>query len=394
VLTVEHVYKSYAERKTGRRVRTGNDTADAARPFAVRDVTFEVSEGDLFSLLGPSGCGKTTTLRSIAGLEEPDSGRIVVADRELFSATEEGKEGKEGKGKRFSISANERGLGMVFQSYAIWPHMSVFDNVAFPLRVRKRGQRPGKKQIAQSVERVLDTMQLSEMSGRNATQLSGGQQQRLALARALVMEPPLLLLDEPLSNLDAKLRESLRFELKRLQREVGITAIYVTHDQGEALSMSNRIAVMSGGEIVQIGTPREIYETPKSRFVAEFVGTANFIGGTVRELLPEGCVVETALGAVSVRRRPEGSQAGDAVVLSIRPEAIGLQEAENATAGAVNEWKGIVRSTGYEGESMDYIVLVDALELRIRGSAADPLRHGTHAVLTVDPGAITLVPAE
>ena len=201
-----------------------------------------------------------------------------------------------GVDKRVNVPANKRALGMVFQSYAIWPHMTVFENVAFPLRVRPRGQRPGKKEITERVHRVLETMELLQYADRHATKLSGGQQQRLALARAIVIEPSMLLLDEPLSNLDAKLRESLRFELKRLQRELGITSIYVTHDQIEALSLSSHIAVLRAGEVVQMGKPRDIYENPQSKFVAEFIGTSNFIDGTVASRDGDEHVVETRDG--------------------------------------------------------------------------------------------------
>ena len=208
---------------------------------AAQNVSFEVPEGKLFTLLGPSGCGKTTTLRSIAGLEKPTSGEIEVAGRAVYSSS-----------RGIFVAPNKRNFGMVFQSYAIWPHMNVFQNVAFPLEVRKLGRR----EIEQKVMRVLAAVQLDHLVDRDATKLSGGQQQRLALARALVMEPQLLLLDEPLSNLDAKLRDAMRTELKRLQREFNLTTVYVTHDQTEALSLSHEIAVMSDGFIVQIGTPR------------------------------------------------------------------------------------------------------------------------------------------
>src|SRR5437588_10845670 len=253
MLSVKELYTEYA--------------SDRGPPVkAAQNVTFEVPEGKLFTLLGPSGCGKTTTLRSIAGLERPKSGEILVGGKPVYSSS----------GNVF-IAPNKRNFGMVFQSYAIWPHMNVFQNVAFPLEVR----RLAKKEIRERVMRVLTAVQLEHLVEREATKLSGGQQQRLALARALVMEPQLLLLDEPLSNLDAKLRDRMRTELKRLQRELNLTTIYVTHDQSEALALSHEIAVMSDGFIKQVGTPRQIYETPNSPFVADFVGTTNFIGGTV-----------------------------------------------------------------------------------------------------------------
>src|SRR5690242_13434672 len=213
---------------------------------AAQDVTFTVPEGKLFTLLGPSGCGKTTTLRSIAGLEKPRAGEIAVNDRVVFSSA-----------RNVFVAPNRRGFGMVFQSYAIWPHMNVFKNAAFPLAVGTR--RHSREEIRSRVMRVLEAVQLDHLAEREATKLSGGQQQRLALARALVMEPQLLLLDEPLSNLDAKLRARMRTELKRLQRELGLTTVYVTHDQAEALALSHEIAVMNEGRIIQRGTPRQIY---------------------------------------------------------------------------------------------------------------------------------------
>src|SRR5947199_265580 len=235
---------------------------------AAQDVAFEVPAGKLFTLLGPSGCGKTTTLRSIAGLERPVDGEVAVGGDVVYSSQ-----------RGIFVPPNRRGLGMVFQSYATWPHMTVFENEAFPLRVSKK--RFSRQEIQERVSRVLKVVALEEMADREATKLSGGQQQRLALARALVMEPRLLLLDEPLSNLDAKLRERMPFELKRLQPDLRITTVYVTHDQTEALALSHAIAVMNRGRIEQIGTPREIYERPVNQFVADFVGTTNFLDATV-----------------------------------------------------------------------------------------------------------------
>jgi iron(III) transport system ATP-binding protein len=282
-----------------------------------------VPEGRLFTLLGPSGCGKTTTLRSIAGLERPRSGEIRVGDRVVYSAS-----------RGIFVAPNRRGFGMVFQSYAIWPHMSVFQNAAFPLEVGAR--RFSRSEIRDKVTRVLTAVQLEAYADREATKLSGGQQQRLALARALVMEPQLLLLDEPLSNLDAKLREAMRFELKRLQRELRITTVYVTHDQSEALALSHSIAVMSEGRIQQIGSPREIYDRPRNRFVADFVGTTNFIDG---EILAGGRV-RTGIGDLEIAAGEELRE-GDHVVLSVRPEDVELSEArpegQNVREGRVDQ---------------------------------------------------------
>jgi iron(III) transport system ATP-binding protein len=376
MLTIDHLAKTYAADKGGK--GQGPNTV-----FAIDDVSFEVKEGELFTLLGPSGCGKTTTLRSVAGLEKPDRGRIVVGDRVLFSA------GGNGQGRTVNMPANQRGLGMVFQSYAIWPHMTVFDNVAFPLQVRKRNERPSKKEIRERVERVLETMELSEQIGRQATKLSGGQQQRLALARALVIQPPLLLLDEPLSNLDAKLRESLRFELKRLQRELGITSIYVTHDQVEALALSTHIAVMRAGKVVQLGKPREVYMDPANKFVAEFIGTSNFIPATIGQHSGTHYVVETNNGRLyidSAHDLPPGHE----VVVSIRPEAVQLST--EPQAGAANEWSGTVVTRAFLGDAVDHVVAVGKQEVRVRTNPGISIEPGTQVYLQLDPAKISLVP--
>jgi iron(III) transport system ATP-binding protein len=381
VLHVENLVKTFdGERR--RRGRTSAGTQD--RVFAVNDISFEVAEGELFTLLGPSGCGKTTTLRSIAGLERPDSGRIEVGGRTLFAGP--------GRGKQVNVPANERGLGMVFQSYAIWPHMSVFDNVAFPLQVRGRGKRPGRKEISERVLRVLATMELADLADRQATKLSGGQQQRLALARALIIEPPLLLLDEPLSNLDAKLRESLRYELKRLQRELGITSVYVTHDQTEALVLSTSVAVMRNGNVVQLGRPREIYENPNCKFVAEFIGTSNFISGVVVAKDGDRYTVKTDDGQL-VLDSTANVAAGDEVVVSIRPEAVEVAESSRSSE-VPNEWTGTVVTRAFLGEAVDHVVSVGRHEIRARGNPAVSIAAGTEVFLRLDPSKLALVPVD
>ena len=375
MLTIDHLVKSFAGDK-------GKKGQGPTTVFAVNDVSFEVKEGELFTLLGPSGCGKTTTLRSIAGLEKPDSGKIAVGERVMFSAGAKGT-------RTVNMPANQRGLGMVFQSYAIWPHMTVFDNVAFPLQVRKRSERPSKKEIRERVERVLETMELSPQIDRQATKLSGGQQQRLALARALVIQPPLLLLDEPLSNLDAKLRESLRYELKRLQRELGITSVYVTHDQVEALALSTHIAVMQAGAVVQLGRPREVYMEPANKFVAEFIGTSNFIPGTIGAATAEHHSVETANGPLflgTADKHPVGAD----VVVSIRPEAVSLSTASRP--GVPNEWHGTVVTRAFLGDSVDHVVTVGKQEMRARTNPEISIEPGTHVYLQLDPAKISLVP--
>jgi iron(III) transport system ATP-binding protein len=319
---------------------------------AAQDVSFEVPEGKLFTLLGPSGCGKTTTLRSIAGLERPTAGEIEVGGRAVYSSSH-----------GIFVAPNKRNFGMVFQSYAIWPHMNVFQNVAFPLEVRK----VDKQQMRDRVMRVLNAVQLDHLVDREATKLSGGQQQRLALARALVMEPQLLLLDEPLSNLDAKLRDRMRTELKRLQRELNLTTIYVTHDQSEALALSHEIAVMNDGSIRQIGTPRQIYETPNSQFVADFVGTTNFFGGTVTALESGGrCVVSSPMGEIKAHAA-DGVAKNSTVIVSVRPEDVELSEQAPAAAA---EGETIIRATVHHkdflGEYLDFQVKVGDVVLQSR----------------------------
>jgi iron(III) transport system ATP-binding protein len=338
---------------------------------AAQDVTFTVPEGQLFTLLGPSGCGKTTTLRSIAGLERPRVGEIAVNDRVVYSSS-----------KGVFVTPNRRGFGMVFQSYAIWPHMNVFGNAAFPLQVGDK--KYSRQEIREKVMRVLTAVQLDHLADREATKLSGGQQQRLALARALVMEPALLLLDEPLSNLDAKLREKMRFELKRLQRELGITTVYVTHDQSEALALSHSIAVMSEGRIQQIGGPREIYERPVNAFVADFVGSTNFLDGSV--VGPDGgdghYRVRTEMGDLNVLGT-EVLKANDKVLVSVRPEDVELAEAKPAGG---NVWEAQVDQKVFLGECVDFQVKVGERTLMSRRhpSLRTPIGHSIFVQLPPD----------
>ena len=259
-------------------------------------------DGEFITLLGPSGCGKTTMLRIIAGFEKPTSGELYIDDR-LVSG-----------GKTF-VPPEKRSIGMVFQSYAVWPHMNVFDNVAYPLAIRKAP----KAEIRASLEKVLGVVHLSQYADRFPNQLSGGQQQRVALARALVAAPKLLLLDEPLSNLDAKLRESMRFEIKEIQRELGITVVYVTHDQTEAMAMSDRIFLINRGVVQQSGTPQEIYNTPANQFVADFLGKVDFFKGEVKD----GRIVFPGMGGQSI---PYGGPRTGKVEVAIRPENIFFAE--------------------------------------------------------------------
>ena len=278
---------------------------------AVGGVSFKVETGDIFTLLGPSGCGKTTTLQCVAGLETPTSGRIEMAGTTVYcSAT------------NVLVPANKRRLGMVFQSYAIWPHMTVFENVAFPLLHGER--RPDGDEIRRKVMRALDLVKMADFAMRPSPHLSGGQQQRIALARAVVHEPRLLLLDEPLSNLDAKLRDHMRIELRQLIKQLGITTIFVTHDQIEALSMSDRIMLMRDGAIVQTGTPRDIYLRPGSSFASDFMGRSNLIAC---ELVDSGSgIVRTAFGTLSCVVPPGIDRKGPHCV-AVRPLAMTVSRA-------------------------------------------------------------------
>ena len=384
MLRIDNLVKRYAPEKKSRRVRTAKAGEEDSAP-AVSDVSFEVEEGALYTLLGPSGCGKTTTLRSIAGLETPDSGRISVDDRVLFSAV---------PGERtINVEANERKLGMVFQSYAIWPHMTVFDNVAFPLQIRRRAERLSKSDIESSVRRVLGVMELGHLADRSATKLSGGQQQRLALARAVVTEPRVLLLDEPLSNLDAKLRESLRLELKRLQSELGITSIYVTHDQEEALSLSSVVAVMQAGKIVQIGRPQDIYKNPNCKFVAEFIGTSNFFEGTVTGGVEGWVHIDTEVGPLRMPQRGNALPKGSHVILSVRPEDIELS-VDRADVSVPNEWSGRVLTQIFLGNSIDHLISLNGMEIRNRSTPSTSIPAHSNVFLRIDPEKVSLVPIE
>jgi spermidine/putrescine transport system ATP-binding protein len=305
---------------------------------AVAGVDLDIREGEFFSLLGPSGCGKTTTMRMIAGFEEPTQGVIRLHGQDVTN-----------------VSPNKRDVNMVFQSYALFPHMNVYENVAFGLR-RKAVAKP---EITRRVGEMLDIVDMAGRSERRPRELSGGQQQRVALARALVNNPRALLLDEPLGALDLKLRQAMQVELKRIQREVGITFVYVTHDQGEALTMSDRIAVMNDGSIEHLGTPREIYEHPRTRFVAGFIGTSNLLTGTVTRLDGDHAVIrispdEQIIVPVQDRAVSEGSR----LELTVRPEKIDLTTERPAGEGCA--LRGTVTEVVYLGTSTNFSVTTSA----------------------------------
>jgi iron(III) transport system ATP-binding protein len=318
----------------------------------VSHFTEKIREGEFVSLLGPSGCGKTTTLRIIAGFEKATTGRVFIGNR-LVSCSQ----------TNLYVPPEQRNIGMVFQSYAVWPHMNVFDNVAYPLKVRGKP----KRDIREKVERILDLVHLKGMEKRLPNQLSGGQQQRVALARALVAEPALLLLDEPLSNLDAKLRESMRFEIKDVQRRLQITVIYVTHDQAESMVMSDRIIVMDKGIVQQADVPKMIYEQPANKFVADFIGLINFIEATV--ISTDGTEGFVELKGIPVpahlkSQLPAGVGKGDPVTVAVRPENINVFR-EPVPDGI----KGRLIRKVYLGNEVDYRVAIGPLEIRV---TADP----------------------
>jgi iron(III) transport system ATP-binding protein len=302
----------------------------------LQENSFTIRDGEFFTLLGPSGCGKSTTLNCVAGLERPTAGRITVGDT-VFVDT----------GRKVFRSSEERNLGMVFQSYALWPHMTVAANLAMPLKIRKVGRDEQTRRISDALEKVG----LAHLRDRYPHQLSGGQQQRVALARALVYSPSVLLLDEPLSNLDAKLREQARAWLKRLQADLGITTVYVTHDQDEALALSDRIAVMGGGAMLQIGSPHEIYETPATAEVAAFVGRCNFLRGAVERR--DGAEVRVRLdgGDVVTVRSDHDVTTGAQVIVAVRPERLQVLPPD---ARAANALATTVLTSAYVGSRYEY----------------------------------------
>lgn len=347
-----------------------------ARVAAVNHVSFTVEEGRFYTLLGPSGCGKTTTLRCIAGLEKPDEGEITVSGTRVFSSS----------GGAF-VPAYKRAIGMVFQSYAIWPHLTVLENVAFPLRVSR--ERIGNDEIRKRVREALEQVEMGSLEERMATQLSGGQQQRLALARALVRRPQVLLLDEPLSNLDAKLRERMRVELRELQRRLRITTLYVTHDQIEALSMSNTIAVMSSGVIVQEGSPREIYLQPKTQFVAQFIGSTNQLTGQLGASDGGVGVVNTPLGNIRCAVTSELA-AGAEVTVVVRPESIVLHR-ENP-GRHTNVLEGKIAAAMFLGEYVECTVELGPLVFRTRQPHTFEGRRGEAIWVELPPGECLALP--
>lgn len=331
---------------------------------ALRGIELNIEEKEFFVLLGPSGCGKTTTLRCVAGLEKPDAGEIEIGGNVVNSP-----------GRGLYIPTEKRDIGMVFQSYAIWPHMSVFQNVAFPLL--KGRKKIAKHLVAEKVSRALGLVKLDGLEGRPATDLSGGQQQRVAMARAVVTEPKILLMDEPLSNLDARLRDEMRLELKKITRAIGVTTLYVTHDQAEALSLGDRVCVMHMGEILQIGTPQEVYARPQSLSVAQFVGEMNFLNGTVAA--PDQ--VDSPLGRLGCLLPPTCCP-GNAVTLAIRPEHLTIADHSDERSNAV---KGKIVSKNYLGDAALLEVEVCGTTLKIKLPGDTDFAVGQQVTVVLPP---------
>ncbi|MDH3239694.1 MAG: ABC transporter ATP-binding protein [Alphaproteobacteria bacterium] len=351
---------------------------------AVDGLSLDIADGEVFTLLGPSGCGKSTTLRLVAGLEEPDQGTITFAGKTIVSVAD-----------GISLPPDKRNLGMVFQSYAIWPHMTVEENVGFPLRARKFPSHGIKDRVAE----VLDLVGMAGMEKRPGPLLSGGQQQRVALARALVTEPGILLLDEPFSNLDAKLREQMRLEVKLLQKRLNIAVLFVTHDQVEALSLSDRIALMSAGVVQQQGNPHMLYEEPANEFVRDFVGKTLLFRGRVETANPAGPMairVDGAPDCVVFGRSydPDGVAAGTGVFIAVRPEDVEIVPAAGgaAPAGMIG---GTVSAALFIGERIEYQVEVDEQRvIIIYGDRHDPLAEGARIWLRLRPDGHTAWPSD
>ena len=353
---------------------------------AVNRISLEIAEGEFFTLLGSSGCGKTTTLRMIGGLEKPDGGAIHLGDQCLVAPQ-----------ANLFVKPEKRNMGMVFQSYALWPHMTVFENVSYPLKLRGIRGRQAEMKVAE----VLGLVGLSGLEERPAPALSGGQQQRVALARALVFSPKVLLLDEPLSNLDAQLREEMRRELKALQRRVNVTVIFVTHDQIEALSLSDRIAIMKFGELEQVGTPEAVYYHPATPFVRDFLGKTFLLTGKVVAVSDERIQVEVqGVGASALTLRPSnviGSsngfpKVGQSALVAIRPEKIALSV--RASGGESNVVEGTLQASQFLGDRYEYTVTLGSETRVIVSPEARQLKQGGKVFLELKPEGMTLWPRE
>lgn len=354
------------------------ERSDGQKVTAIKNVDLTVAAGEVVVLLGPSGCGKTTLLRAVAGLETPDEGSIDVGAQTVFST----------ESKRVvNIPTEKRKLSMMFQSYALWPHMNVFDNISYPLKMR----RDSRNVIRDRVTAALNRTNIDGLGSEYPQQLSGGQQQRVALARAIVDESSLILFDEPLSNVDAKVRTELRLQLIALQQRLGFAALYVTHDQVEAMEIGHRIAVMSGGSVAQIGTPHEIYERPTSRYVANFVGAVNELEGTIAQISAGEVLVDTAVGRISVAPDSawDGLSIGDEAIVIFRPEWTRIREAGYSGA---NVLPGEVVRTLYVGTHSEIFIRSGELTLKAWNNEGAAYEPGSSLTLSVDAERARLVP--
>lgn len=342
---------------------------------AVDGITLELEDGEFLVILGPSGSGKTTLLRCIAGLEQADEGEITINGREIYSST-----------KKIWMPPEKRGLSMVFQSYALWPHMTVFDNVAYPLRVQR--PRLSQSEIASKVERVLEMVGCEHLIKRYPGQLSGGQQQRVAVARAIVAGSDVVLFDEPLSSIDARVREDLRKELVALQAELGFTAIYITHDQTEATVMGNRVAVLADGKLQQLAPPRELYDRPNSAFVAQFIGAANQFAGTVTSTTGGTVSIQSEVGVI--RGRDAGFAAGEKVLAIVRPESFMLH-AQRPLDKQLNVWPCTVERSLFLGLCTEYLVRIGDVQVSVKSMDSGLADGSSQGWLAVAPERVHVV---
>ena len=343
---------------------------------AIAGVDIHIPEGKIVTLLGPSGCGKTTTLRCLAGFENADEGKIWIGDQLIFDSKQ-----------KINLSPQKRGMGMVFQSYAVWPHMSVFENIAFPLRIRKVARAVVKEQVT----KALKLVGIEELKDRLPSEISGGQQQRVAFARAIVYEPSVLLLDEPLSNLDAKLREQMRFEILELQRKLGITTVFVTHDQEEAMVLSDEVLVMEFGKVVQRGDPEAIYFDPSNEFVADFIGKINFLNGTVTQLEESASVVgiEEEGFRSEIHSTRTNYAEGQKVLASVRPENIQIHTSKPEEE--INTWPAKLIRKNFLGGMFDMAVGVQGKELRARTPFRVEAQSGSDVFIHIPPKDVLLI---
>lgn len=361
MLKIEGLWKAY--------------TSQEGEVQAVKGISFTVERGEFFTLLGPSGCGKTSTLRCIAGLEVPEEGEIILNDKILFS-----------RRQKKIVPSYQRNIGMVFQSYAIWPHMSVYENVAYPLRIKHVPNREERERTMRSLELVG----LQGLENRPATDLSGGQQQRVAVARAIVKDVDLLLFDEPLSNLDSNLRLQMRFELRQLQKRLGITSIYVTHDQEEALVLSDRVAVLDNGEIVEVGRSREIYLAPKNLFTAHFVGQNNMLPAKIVCVKDKIANVETAIGEIVIRV-PDDITLREGFLM-IRPEHVSLSWVkEELPSWSENVFEGTIISETFTGKLMDYFVQIGNHTFEVQMPLCSVPKEENQVYIHLPPGRCVMV---